>query len=217
MTNEQSNPSLDQFNAFPLTALDREMLAMTDDEFTPHSWTNIIHLVDKNRLEDFKRYPSDLRRYLLWSQKTKAEYGSITNFVIMERLHWTPTDAKATPPVFEVRDQELFADENDFKVLRNDWPYGLDRGITHLVVWLKNVVPIDEATGDLTTDSRRDIHGFVEERFKKRLENVSGVSNPSDHVVWFKNPVALQSVRGVDHVHVMVRNVPEEIIDEWTA
>jgi len=190
---------------------------MTDDEFTAHSWTEVICLVDENKLEDFKRNPSDLRKYLVWSQKTKAEYSSITNFVLKERLHWTPTNAKATPPQFEVRNQELFADENDFKVLRNDWPYGLDRGITHLVVWLKNVVPINEATGDLTTNSRRDISGFVERRFTERLKLVAGVSDPSDHVVWFKNPVALQSVRGVDHVHVMVRDVPEEIIKEWTA
>lgn len=217
MANEQPVPSLDQFDAFPLTALDREMLSMTDGEFTPHSWTDIRRLVAENKLEDFKRFPSDLRRYIVWSQKTKAAYGSITNFVIKERLHWTPIDAKATPPVFEVRNQELFADENDFEVLRNDWPYGLDKDITHLVVWLKNVVPIDEATGDLTAVSRRDIHRFVEERFMERLRLVAGMSDPLDHVVWFKNPVALQSVRGVDHVHVMVRDVPEEIIQEWTA
>lgn len=190
---------------------------MTDDEFIPHSWTETVRLIKENKLEDFKRYPSDLRRYLVWSQKTKADYGSITNFVLKERLEWTPTDAKATPPVFEVRNQELFADENDFKVLRNDWPYGLEKGMTHLVVWLKNVVPINEATGDLTTTSRRDIAGFVEKRFVQRLKLVAGLNDPSDRVAWFKNPVALQSVRGVDHVHVMVRDVPEAIIEEWTA
>jgi len=193
------------------------MLSMTDAEFTPHSWNETNTLITTNRLEDFKRYPSDLRKYLLWSQKTKAEYGSITNFVLKERLHWTPIDANSAPPRFEVQNQELFGDERDFKVLRNDWPYGLEKRITHLVVWLKNVVPVDETTGDVTVGSRERINGFVHERFSRRLDDIFGVDRGKDHVVWFKNWVALQSVRGVDHVHVMVKNVPDEIIEEWTA
>jgi len=217
MANEQASPSLDRFTAFALTALDREMLSMTDAEFTPHNWTDTTTLITANRLEDFKRYPSDLRKYLLWSQKTKAEYGSITNFVLKERLHWTPIDAEAAPPRFEIQSQQLFADERDFKVLRNDWPYGLEKGITHLVVWLKNAVPVDETTGDVTAESRESINRFVHEKFWLRLDDVVGKGYGQDHVVWFKNWVALQSVRGVDHVHVMVKDVPDNIIEEWTA
>ena len=33
--------------------------------------------------------------------------------------------------------------------------------------------------------------------------------------MWFKNWVSLQSVRGVDHVHVLVRDVPEEVLGGW--
>ena len=33
---------------------------------------------------------------------------------------------------------------------------------------------------------------------------------------WFKNWVSLQSVRGVDHVHVLVRDAPLELLEKWT-
>ena len=34
--------------------------------------------------------------------------------------------------------------------------------------------------------------------------------------MWFKNWKALQSVPGMEHVHVLVREVPDEIVAEWT-
>ena len=101
-------------------------------------------------------------------------------------------------------------------MLRNDWPYGLADGIVHLVVWLKSPIPVDEATGDVTEDSRRAIDEFLARRFAERLDGRFGEGKGREHVVWFKNWVALQSVRGVDHVHVLVRDVPDEIVNEWT-
>ena len=35
--------------------------------------------------------------------------------------------------------------------------------------------------------------------------------------MWFKNWTALQSVPGMEHVHVLVREVPDEIVAEWTG
>jgi hypothetical protein len=35
--------------------------------------------------------------------------------------------------------------------------------------------------------------------------------------MWFKNWKSLQSVPGMEHVHVLVRDVPEDIIAEWTG
>ena len=39
---------------------------------------------------------------------------------------------------------------------------------------------------------------------------------PSERVVWFKNWVGLQSVRGVEHVHVLVRGCSEGLLNRWT-
>lgn len=51
----------------------------------------------------------------------------------------------------------------------------------------------------------------------RSLQKEAGVSleDARERVMWFKNWVSLQSVRGVDHVHVLVRDPPEGLMREW--
>ena len=62
-----------------------------------------------------------------------------------------------------------FACEGDFKVLCNDWPYGMDRRITHLVVWTKFLLEEDRATGDLTEKARGQIEDYVRRTFREKM------------------------------------------------
>ncbi|KAL9012920.1 MAG: hypothetical protein Q9180_009057, partial [Flavoplaca navasiana] len=62
--------------------------------------------------------------------------------------------------------------------------------------------------------SRQLIEDFVQHTFKDRLEQENGAE---DRVMWFRNWTGLQSVRGMDHIHVLVRDVSKEIMDEWTG
>lgn len=55
------------------------------------------------------------------------------------------------------------------------------------------------------------IEDFVESFFVRDLRE-----GGKERVLWFKNWVSLQSVRGVDHVHVLVRDAPKELLDKWT-
>lgn len=198
------------------------------------------HFLARNALDELKRRPSDLRRYIAWSSNTKATYGTITNYICQERLRWheperqaattedgarnggvpaATTSATATAdsrPVIPYKSPVPFADPEDYRILRNDWPYGLASGITHIVVWLKPPVAVRLEDGDLTDESRALIENFVQRTFGDRLKQV-GFANPKENVMWFKNPVALQSVRALEHVHVLVRDVPEEVIEEWTG
>jgi len=202
--------------AFELNDKDREILAQTDEEFHFHTWEGLKEIIAENNLSILKRKPSDLRRYLTWASEAKAAYGSITNYVCQERLKWTPLpDSTAkTGPIVPFKNPVPFADPDDYKILLNDWPYGLTPDITHFVVWLKTPIPIDEKTGDLAPESRLLISEFVQKTFTDRL----GRDGPAeDSVLSFKNWAALQSVRGLEHVHVLVRNVPESVIDEWTG
>lgn len=51
-----------------------------------------------NRIDGFRRVPSDLRRYLAYIAELKKDYGSVLNFIIEKRLRWTdhePKDADA--------------------------------------------------------------------------------------------------------------------------
>jgi hypothetical protein len=162
-----------------------------------------------NTLEDLKRLPSDLRRYLAWSHSIKKDYGGIVPYVIQERLRWKPLTSGA--PTFAHTSEIPFQVRSDYAVLRNDWPYGFVPGITHLVVWSKTPIAADDTKGDVTDESRKLIEDFVHDFFVKDLGEEG-----RERVLWFKNWVSLQSVRGVDHVHVLVRDAPEELLARWT-
>ncbi|KAF2813501.1 uncharacterized protein BDZ99DRAFT_381716 [Mytilinidion resinicola] len=212
MPSNNAPPPPPEHQAFHLTSIDQEQLSLPDSAFTPHSWSNLRTLIASNRLEELKRRPSSLRAYLAWSASTKKKYGSITNFLLQERLRWTPLSGKDAegPPRFAVKSTVPFAEAEDYKVLVNDWPYGLKEGVRHIVVWLKHPLEVD-GEGELVDEARRAVEGFVEGKFGKRAREAGG------DVLWFKNSVGLQSVRGLEHVHVLVRDVPDELVREWVG
>lgn len=199
-------PSLEQ-TPFSLTETDRQVLAQTDDEFVLHDWEDLKNIIARNDLGSLKRKPSDLVRYIKWSTEIKAQYGSVTNYVCQRRLGWESP--------FTVRNPVPFADPADYKILRNDWPYGVSPGISHLVVWLQTPIPVEEEGGDMTEESRALVEEFVQRTFVTRLNGIC--PDPVERVLWFKNWTALQSVRALDHVHILVRDVPEEVLLEWTG
>lgn len=204
---------------FPLTSIDRALLSTPDSAFHRITWSDLRHYINTNQLEELKRLPSDLHRYLAWSHDIKTRYGSITAFVIQERLLWTPLSGPAeAPPRFSHVSAVPFEDERDFAVLLNDWPYGLAPGILHLLVWSKTPIAVDVERGDVTPESRKLIVEFVERYFVGAIEAAEGEGGGKgwNKVLWFKNWVSLQSVRGVDHVHVLVRDVPEGLVERWT-
>jgi hypothetical protein len=162
-----------------------------------------------------------LHKYLRWSFDTKKAYGSITNFVVQERLAWTPKDPDqpVSAHSFTHHSTVPFQDDRDYAILPNDWPYGFEPGIKHILVWSRTPIAVDDTLGDVTSESKRLIEEFVESQFIRALAAEDGISlvEAKSRVMWFKNWVSLQSVRGVDHVHVLVKNAPESLLQQWFA
>jgi hypothetical protein len=163
-------------------------------------------MVATNNLSILKRKPSDLRRYMKWTAETNVDYGSMTNYLLVHRL---PKAWGSIP--FTPASSIPFEDPSDFRVLLNDWPYGLAPDITHIVVWTRTLIPTDPQTGDVTPESRRLINNFVKTYFVDTLG-----PGGKDKIMWFKNWVALQSVRSLEHIHVMVRDVDPDVVENWT-
>ena len=49
----------------------------------------MLTLKEINRPDLYHRVPSDLRNYLAYNWKLKLQYGSVMDFILQERLHWT--------------------------------------------------------------------------------------------------------------------------------
>ena len=157
----------------------------------------------------------------------------MVNYVCQERLHWGGQAVKNAEEEEEEEEEEEasslsvnksllvvprdpvpFADREDYKILRNDWPYGCDPGIHHLVVWMKTKIPVDLEDGRLTESSKAMIDAFVEKVF---VEPLFRMYKRKDQVLWFKNWTALQSVAALEHFHVLVRDVSDEMLELWTG
>ncbi|KAG6005063.1 hypothetical protein E4U21_000519 [Claviceps maximensis] len=193
--------------SFPLTAIDKWVLSQTDDEFIKHDWQDLKHIIETNQLSVLKRSPSDLRRYMSWTAETKAQYGSMTHYLLVNRL-----PVSWGQPPFTPESHIPFDKTSDYKVLLNDWPYGLERNITHLVVWTRTPIPTEDEKGDMTKESRALVADFVTRYFVDSLGD-----GGEQRVLWFKNWVALQSVRALEHIHVLVRDVDDDMLERWTG
>jgi hypothetical protein len=104
---------------------DRRIIGTPDSDYKRQTWEDCMRIIRKsgdrylfyrnsrshilrmigalivpgsNRIGDFHRVPSDLRRYRQYTDKLKREYGSILNFILSERLRWI--DLKPTGPPF---------------------------------------------------------------------------------------------------------------------
>ncbi|KAI9876771.1 MAG: hypothetical protein M1830_005740 [Pleopsidium flavum] len=166
---------------------DRRILSTPDQEYHRQTWSEVKQIIKTNRIDLFQRVPSDLRRYLEYNAKLKKEYGSVMSFVLKERLRWTDLTPKNSLP---------FSEPDDIKILYNDWPYGIDERIVHLVIWTKFDLEDDPATDDLTPEARKQIDDYVNRTFCSRL--------PSENVIWFKNWRSLKSIHAMEHFHVML-------------
>ena len=57
----------------------------------------------------------------------------------------------------------------------------------------------------------------MREKFVARLAEDARFPTPESHVLWFKNARILQSVQALEHLHVLVKDVPEDILLEWSG
>ena len=91
-------------------------------------------------------------------------------FILRERLGWIRDgngDGKGLIP----KGSRPFECESDVKILRNDWPYGIDERIVHLVVWTKFALGEEEEEegggggGGLKREVREVVDRWVRGRF----------------------------------------------------
>ncbi|KAF2186769.1 hypothetical protein K469DRAFT_706758 [Zopfia rhizophila CBS 207.26] len=177
---------------------DRRIIGTPDAEYKRLSWEECKEIIRIKQVGLFHRVPSDLRRYRQFTHRLVKEYGSILNFIVNERLQWKTMIPKGRP----------FEFEEDVKILYNDWPYGIDEKIVHLVVWTKFDLEEDQTTDDLTPEAHKAMEEYVTRTFCSRVK--------AEHVVWFKNWRHLKSVHAVEHFHVMLYDPDPEFMKEIT-
>lgn len=131
-------------------------------------------------------------------------------YLLEQRLFWIPVEDETKVLRFDVRNTTPFADTADYQILRNDWGYAFEPGVRHICVWLKQRLPVDEE-GGLNEEGRRMVREFVKREFRDK----AGETEEGSKIIWFKNTTNLQSVRSLEHFHVLVRDVDESVLEQW--
>ncbi|RDA89746.1 hypothetical protein CP533_1063 [Ophiocordyceps camponoti-saundersi (nom. inval.)] len=184
-----------------LSDKDRRIIGSPESAFNILDWPRVRQLVASNRLDLFQRSPLALRRYRAFIHALSGSHGSVTEYLLRHRLRWPD------PPVAP-RGRPFEFPRDDVKILLNDWPYGIDPRIVHLVVWTKFQLDEDPTTGQLTDSARADVDVFVSDTFRSHV--------PSDRVIWFKNWSSLRSIDQIQHFHVMMFDPDPDFIRHIT-
>ncbi|CCF35029.1 hypothetical protein CH063_01234 [Colletotrichum higginsianum] len=186
---------------FKLSDEDIRVLRGQSERLEPHTWDEVKGMIAAGEMGQLRRSPLDLRNYIRWHAEIGKTHGSVLEYVRHERLHW--------PKHIIARDAVPFAHANDWKIIWNDWPYDLADGMMHLVIWSKSRTAVDPETGLPTDHTAKLIESFLDRTFGETL----GCRRGQD-LLWFKQKTAWQSVKALEHIHVLLRNVPEERVEK---
>lgn len=170
-------------------------------------------MLESQRLELLARTPSDLAEYNRCKTVYKEKYGGTLQYVLRKKLGWIPDvddpsyfqDDLSTKlkPVSNT----FLGDKHDVRILYNDFSYAVEDGIDHVVVWSKTPSPKAD-DGYISNAAKALIEHYVVETFIKEL------GMKKEDILWFRNTTALQSIRALEHFHVLLRNPPVEKLNQ---
>ena len=109
---------------------DAAILSTPDAQYHILTWPEVQAIIASNTIDVLQRVPSALRRYMEFNYELKKKYGSVMRFILLERLGWGEDAGDV------ISDGSRFDGGADVKVLWNDWPYGIDERIVHLVSFI---------------------------------------------------------------------------------
>lgn len=188
----------------------------------PYTWAEISEIVSTNHLEKFARSAAQTDSYHRFKAALKEASTTVFKFLLVNQLKWYDPKQNGGLPVEQIgqlRDEEvtvhaasdqLFGDASDVMVLPNHFPYYFPSNVRHLCVWLKTRIPNDPHSpyGDISPATRQEIEAYVTRTF------VDGLGIPRENICWFRNWEALQSVKLISHIHVIVKDMSDAQQDE---
>lgn len=172
------------------------------------NWDQVKQLISEGRLERLQRSEECTRQY----QEHKKALGKVdlATFVL-SRLQWSSTEIEVLNNdryrTREAKIQASFSKKQYYKLTRNDFPYDFEPDVHHLLIWSKISLPL---YGDASDECKQDLetHERIEQFLKINLA-------PFDvDYCWFVNYSALQSIRKISHVHLLVKTTNKEIVEE---
>lgn len=153
----------------------------------PLSWNQILQL-DLSISRDPKTFSRDsavLERYSKFTADVKDRYESIQTY-ILHKVFEAPVVSVADKLTIDTSYNHLWSSEAGapliVKLVKNDFPYAVEEGVHHLVLW---------SNASLTSEQIKD---YLDRHLL-----------PQGEYVFFENPTHLKTIPGIFHVHVFAK------------
>ena len=188
-----------------------------------YTWDDVKEIVTNNELEDFSRSRETNESYRAFKSKMAEQNTTVFKHILWDQLHWYKAEDNGGLLWQEINERHipdnqivvrslgkcLFECEDDVKILPNHFPYHFEDDISHICVWSKTVIPADPSSpiGDISESTRSVVEKYIQKTF------VEGLGVPPENILWFKNWEALQSVKALSHIHVILNKVPKPKVE----
>ena len=202
---------------FKLKVIESPNMPPSKIKDVPYTWEEVCSIVDSNHLEAFARSSDQTRRYVTFKQHLSQQKTTVFKHLLVNQLHWyNPKDNGGVPVdrINEIDDknlvikptgEKLFEEPSDLCILYNHFPYYFEDDVVHLCIWSKIPIPADPESwcGDILSATRSQVEGLIRDIF------VDALGMDRSNIRWFKNWEALQSVKAISHVHVLLKGISE--------
>lgn len=191
-----------------------DMPAASKVSARPFSWAETQWLVEQNDLSGLARSPKATEEYLAFKRTLRLTNTTVFKHLLTKLLQWATPEEVAGLADNEIRiaslGRPLFTEASDIKIILNDFPYYFEPDVTHMCVWTKQPIPSDPIStlGDISPQLRARIEAYVVKTF------VEGLGVSRDKLVWLRNWDALQSVKEISHIHVIVKGLLQQQLDK---
>ncbi|ANZ74511.1 BA75_00412T0 [Komagataella pastoris] len=161
----------------------------------PISWDQLVEIVNRNDIDKLYRSRDCKKCYDMHKQHLIYQGSSVENYVL-QKLQWHKGD-----------NGNYFGESSrPYQIERNQFPYYFTPDLVHFVAWLKTEIPPDPHSplGDISDETRKSLDALITELFVLRV----GIDR--SRLIWFRNWGALQSIKGVPHIHIVVKDLSKE-------
>eukprot|EP00204_Picochlorum_oklahomense_P002892 CAMPEP_0118798592 /NCGR_PEP_ID=MMETSP1161-20130426/960_1 /TAXON_ID=249345 /ORGANISM="Picochlorum oklahomensis, Strain CCMP2329" /LENGTH=174 /DNA_ID=CAMNT_0006726055 /DNA_START=104 /DNA_END=628 /DNA_ORIENTATION=+ len=151
---------------------------------TPFTWSRLQDVIQDGSLEALStlgRTPEVWREYRDFKNSYILQHYASTVDYLMIQIFQCPCTTNNEGKKVHIKPDDF---ESNHKIIwrKNDFPYSVESGIEHYILWAN--VPLAE----------KDVERHVQKQFP---------NNTKDSLLWFVNPMELQSVPELWHAHIM--------------
>lgn len=183
---------------------------------TEINWSEVQEYVGTGELYKLRRSKDETVKYRAHKAALKEKNIEMIDH-ILGKLDWNLDDLTNlndnTYPTINDKIEACFSQKDLFKLLPNDFPYMFESNIIHILVWSKIQLPLylDDKT-EVSMENQNSVlptmYPPMKDKIERFLENTLTEKlklKPDTDFVWFLNYSNLQSIKGISHVHLLIR------------